>query len=128
MTLPQVAAIAFTVLLGVLAVFQAALVAGAPLGQLAWGGQDRVLTRSKRIGSVIAIVLYAGFALLVLTRAGLVLDAAENIVVVVLMWIVFGYLVLGVLMNAISRSRLERLVMTPTALVLAVLALILALG
>ena len=39
-----------------------------------------------------------------------------------------GYLALGVLMNAISRSKLERFIMTPVALVLAILALVVALG
>lgn len=47
-----VAAIAFCVLMLALAVFQSALIAGAPIGQYAWGGRDRVLPRTKRIGSV----------------------------------------------------------------------------
>jgi uncharacterized membrane protein len=44
------------------------------------------------------------------------------------MWVVFGYLALGVLMNALSRSTSERFTMTPVALALAVLALLIALG
>lgn len=42
------------------------------------------------------------------------------------MWVVFGYLTLGTLMNALSRSKPERFVMTPVALSLAFLALIIA--
>lgn len=123
-----IAAIVFTVLLGLLAVFQVVLVAGAPIGHLAWGGQERVLSVRKRVGSVVAVVLYVGFALLALVRAGLVGAAADNVVVVVAMWVVFAYLSLGILLNAISRSRPERFVMTPVALLLAILALVVALG
>lgn len=123
-----VAAIVFAVLLGLLAIFQIVLVAGAPIGHLAWGGQERVLSTRKRVGSVVAVVLYVGFALLALARAGLVGDAAGHPVVVVAMWVVVGYLALGIVLNAISRSRPERFVMTPVALLLAILALVVALG
>ncbi len=58
------AAALFCAILAALAVFQVALIAGAPLGHLAWGGQDRVLPRTKRAGSVVSVVLYAAFALL----------------------------------------------------------------
>ena len=46
----------------------------------------------------------------------------------IFMWVLTAYFALGVIMNGISRSMPERLVMTPTALVLAVLYLILAIG
>lgn len=39
-----------------------------------------------------------------------------------------GYFVVGTVMNALSRSRPERTVMTPTAATLAALALVVALG
>ena len=42
------------------------------------------------------------------------------------LWVMTGYLFLGVLMNAISRSKPERNVMTPVALVLAVCFLVVA--
>lgn len=50
-----VAALAFTALMVALAVFQLALIAGAPLGHFVWGGADRVLPRGKRIGSVVSL-------------------------------------------------------------------------
>ena len=128
MTLAPIAAVVFTVLLALLAAFQIALIAGAPIGRFAWGGQDRVLDPRKRVGSVVAVVLYVGFAVLALTRAGVLFDAGEALPVVIAMWAVFGYLVLGVLLNALSRSRAERFVMTPVSLLLAILALVVALG
>jgi hypothetical protein len=112
-----IAAIVACILLGGLAVFQLALVAGAPIGQFAWGGQHRVLPARLRIGSVVAVVLYAVFALIILQRAG-VSAALPEIVASVGIWIVAAYLILGVLANLVSRSRRERFVMTPIALVL----------
>jgi hypothetical protein len=123
-----IAAIVLCILLGALAVFQLALVFGAPLGRFAWGGADRVLPRSKRIGSVVAIVLYAVFAWVFLMRAGLAPLVLPEIVVDIATWVIFGYFVLGIALNAISRSKLERYTMTPVTIVLAALALIVALG
>jgi hypothetical protein len=116
----------FCLLLAALAVFQGFLAAGAPLGEFAWGGQHRVLPRRLRIGSVVSIVLYALFSAVALAKAGVLTLFPGTPVVDVAMWIIAGYLVLGIPMNAISRSRKERLVMTPTVLVLAGLATALA--
>lgn len=123
-----VAAIALVVILGLLAVFQIALIAGAPLGHFAWGGQDRILPSRKRVGSVISIVLYGVIAGIALTRAGLIPGWSDALGIVVAMWVVFAYFAAGILLNAISRSIPERAVMTPTVAVLAVLALLVALG
>jgi hypothetical protein len=120
-------AVAFSgvVLLGALAVFQALLIAGAPLGRFAWGGQNAVLTVPLRVGSAVSIALYAVFGLFMLQAA----DAVEVLpggLVDVGIWILTGYFVLGIVMNAASRSRPERLVMTPVVLALAAVCLVLA--
>jgi hypothetical protein len=51
---------------------------------------------------------------------------ANEAVTSVVTWVLAGYFALGVLMNAISRSKPERAVMTPVALVLAAAYLVLA--
>ena len=117
------AAIALTVILALLAVFQLALVLGAPLGRFAWGGTHRVLPARLRIGSAVSIVVYAVIAVLALDRAGAI-DLVPDIVSTVGMWVVFAYFVLGIPLNARSRSRPERYTMTPVVAVLAVLSLI----
>lgn len=124
------AVFAFCVLLAALVAFQAALIAGAPLGHLAWGGQDRVLPPAKRRGSVVAVLLYAAFALVALERVG-VIDVAPSsaqVAVTIVMWVITGYLALGVFLNLASRSRAERAVMTPAALLMAAAATIIALS
>jgi hypothetical protein len=106
-------AIAFTVILCALVVFQVALASGAPWGRFAWGGQHAgVLPRRLRIASGVSVIVYVVLAVPALAQ--------------VAAWVVFGYLCLGVVMNAISRSAAERAVMTPVAAVLALLAFIVA--
>jgi uncharacterized membrane protein SirB2 len=122
------AAIIFTILMAVLAVFQLALVLGAPLGRFAWGGQHRVLPRGLRIGSLVAIALYALFAIVLLMRAGLISAWPDASWVHPATWAVAAYMGLGVAVNAISRSRPERLTMTPLVAILLVLTLIVALA
>lgn len=121
------AAVVALLLLAGLAVFQALLIAGRPLGRFAWGGQHAVLPAGYRVGSAVSIALYAGFAVLILQAAGSVSPLPGGFVQVAI-WVLTGYFVLGIGMNAISRSRPERLLMTPVAAVLAAACLVLALG
>lgn len=122
-----VAAIGLALLAG-LTVLQALLVAGQPLGRFAWGGQHRVLPTKLRIGSAVSIVLYALFALIIVGRAEQALAGIGAGATDVGIWGLTAYFVVGVGMNAVSRSRPERLLMTPVALVLAVVCLVLALA
>ncbi|NYF15229.1 hypothetical protein HDC37_000041 [Microbacterium sp. AK009] len=120
-------AVALTVLLVLLGAFQLALAAGAPLGRFAWGGQHLVLPTRLRIGSVVSILIYAVIVLLAWSRVGAI-DLFPRVVSEVGLWVVFGYFALGIVMNALSRSRPERFTMTPVCLVLAVLSFFIAMG
>ena len=114
----EIAAIVATVVLGALICFQVLLAVGLPLGRAAWGGAHRVLPTALRWSSVAAVVIL-GFAVwMVLARAGLVAPGAEIRVVRIMTWIFAGYFVLNTVMNVMSRSSLERLTMTPVALIL----------
>jgi uncharacterized membrane protein SirB2 len=119
-------AVLVVVVLGGLAVFQALLVAGRPYGHLAWGGQHRVLPRRLRIGSAVSIALYVVVGWSVV-RAAVEAPTAPRWLEVG-MWVLTAYFALGVLMNAASRSRPERLVMTPVCVLLAAGCLVVALG
>lgn len=121
-----VAVAAICVILGMLAVFQVLLIAGLPLGRFAWGGQQAVLPPRLRLGSAVSIVLYAAFAWIALERAEATDVLPSDGFVIVATWVLAGYFVLGTVMNAISRSKPERLTMTPVSLVLAVLFFALA--
>lgn len=120
-------ALALTVILVLLAVFQLALVFGAPLGRFAWGGQHRVLPARLRIGSAVSILIYALIDVIAWDRVGAITVLPEGFSTVA-MWVVFAYFVLGIAMNAVSRSKPERYTMVPVCVVLAVLSFFIAIG
>ena len=127
MTTLEFWAILATTILAALTVFQLALIAKAPLGEYAWGGQHRVLPPKLRIASIASIVLYIIFAWFALAKSG-VITSPSGVMIDVTLWIFFGYFVVGIIMNTISRSKKERMVMTPVAVVLAIAFFFLALG
>jgi hypothetical protein len=65
-----IASVIALTLLALLSLFQMALVFGAPLGHFAWGGQHRVLPKNLRIGSIVSMLLYVGFAILIVSKTG----------------------------------------------------------
>ena len=116
------------VLLGLLALLHLALVFGAPLGRLVWGGAEAVLPAGKRFASLAAVILLGGFALIALDRAGsleLFLSPAASRIAG---WALAAVLVLSVFQNLLSSSRAERRVMLPLSAVLALCSLVLALA
>jgi hypothetical protein len=119
----EFAAIAAAVILAVLVIFQLALAAGARYGRYAWGGQEDVLPTGTRVASVLSALLYVGFALVILDKAGVMDVIDNNDTVNTAMAIMTGVLYLGIIANYISRSDDERRVMTPVASVLALIFL-----
>lgn len=115
--------IGFFTLLG-LSVFQLMLILGMPLGEFAWGGQHRILPPRLRFASVFSIILYIVFAVFLGSKAGIINIIPGSSFLNISMWIFTGYFTLGIVMNAISRSKKERITMTPVALLLAVTFLI----
>jgi hypothetical protein len=124
----ELAAVLVCLLLGALAVLQVLLALGAPLGHFAWGGQHRVLPTRLRVGSLFSVVVYAVVAVAVAARAGLVSLGVSDAAVRVVVWVAAAYFLLGIGLNAASRSRPERLVMTPLCAVLCGLTTVVALG
>jgi len=112
----------------VIAVFQAALALGAPLGHAAWGGRQARLSTRLRIGSAVAVVFWILAALIVLGRAGFDVSPFPDVVERWGTWVLVGLLPVGALMNIASSSRWERYLWGPLALILAVLTLVVALN
>lgn len=121
------AAIAATVVLAALAVFQLLLAAGAPLGEAAWGGTtEGQLSTGLRVGSAISIGVYAVAALLILRRAGFRVRWVSHAVARIGVWVLVVILTLGALANLSSQSAWERFLLGPVTLVLAGLCLVVA--
>lgn len=125
--IPDFASIAFSVILLMLSLFQIALIFGAPLGGFAWGGQHRTLPLRLRISSIASILIYALMSLIVLSKSG-VIDAIPSGMAEAGTWATCLYCLVGIFMNTISRSRLERLTMVPLAALLFLASLVVALA
>lgn len=124
----MIASIIALVTLGLLAALQIALVAGAPLGNYAWGGQHKVLPAKLRFGSAFSIIIYAILASFILSKSGIWVIITNNTVLIVGLWITTLYLSLGIFLNAISRSKRERNLMTLVSTLLAATFFIIAIA
>jgi hypothetical protein len=123
------AAVAVTVGLAGLAVFQLLLAVGAPFGEAAWGGtHEGVLPVGLRVGSAVAIVGYAVAAALVLRQAGFRVPGVSDAVARIGSRVLVVLLTLGALGNFISQSPWERYVLGPVSLLLAGLCGVVARG
>jgi hypothetical protein len=112
-----------------LAVFQAALAAGAPWGHAAWGGDTADLSAAQQIASAVAAVVYVAAALVVLCRAGVIWRARSDAAVFRWgTWFFAAAMAVGALPNVASRSPWESFILAPLALVLAALCLVVARG
>lgn len=90
------------------AVFQLLLASGAPYGEAAWGGQKgRILPRNYRIASIFSCLFFI-FSILVALSATEIIDLFSSSFTNGYMWFLTVYLGLGIIMNAISRSKIER--------------------
>lgn len=118
--------VALTVLTA-LAILQLLVAAELPYGRFVWGGTHSVLPRRLRVGSALSVLVYAGLAAVLLSRAG-VLSGGESAAVSVLTWVAFAFFAASVLLNGISRNPAERWTMTPASILLAAATLVIALG
>jgi hypothetical protein len=112
---PRFAAILFAGWIAAVALFQLALAAGAPWGEYAMGGAfPGVFPPAMRIAALIQIPVLGLLAAIVLARAGLALPgwapASRKLV-----WVVVGLLAIGLILNLVTPSHLERLIWAPVA-------------
>lgn len=120
----RIAAVAAALGFGAMAVFQAALAAGAPLGEAAWGGTESQLANSERFASGVSVVFYAIAAAVVLRRAGL-WGSGEGVFVRWATWFLVGATTLGAFVN-VAAGQWERFLLAPLVLLLAILCLVVA--
>lgn len=106
--------------LGLLTLFQLALIVGAPVGRAAWGGQYDVLPTALRIGSVISIVIYGQVLKVALDRASRSSVRVFRRRTTFFVRLIAIYFSVGVVMNLMSGSDWEKYLMAPVALILAI--------
>jgi hypothetical protein len=115
-----IAAIIATIIFAGMVVFQLLLVLGLPLGHLAWGGQQKELPTKLRIASGVSVGIFIFAMVMVLEEAGILNLFINTWVSYISVWVLAIYFTLGILMNGISRSKREKLIMTPIAAISAI--------
>ena len=120
------AAVLATIGFGIIAIFQTALAAGAPLGHAAWGGESAELSTGQRIGSVISVVVWTCAAVVVLGRAGFWARASTTRLFRWGTWFFACITAISAIVNLASQSRWENFIWGPIALILAVLCVTVA--
>jgi len=106
--------------------FQLLLALGFPYGQAAWGGKYIKLPSNLRIASLFSAAVFVVASLFVLERADILTVFNSSTVVTIGVWILVAFLGLNTLGNFASKSRVEKRIMTPISLTLALLCLIVA--
>ena len=93
------------------------LICGLPLGELTMGGRYKVFPKKLRIVLVLQLVLQMFFVIIILQMGGIV--PLWNITKIICV-IMAAYLSLNTVMNCISKSKKEKVVMTPLSLISAI--------
>lgn len=116
----EIAALAYAVICAGVILFQFCLIAGAPWGQLTQGGLHKAaLPLSGRIAAALSVLLLLAMGMAILSAAGIWPQWPRWTG-----WAALGVQVLSVLMNALTPSRIERLIWAPVTLLMLVLALL----
>ena len=117
----------FVALTAIVVLFQLALAAGVPWGHLTWGGRfpGRLPIR-MRAAAVLSAALLVGFAAIVCARAGMASPEWQPLSRR-LIWAVVAYCAIGVVANAATPSRWERIIWLPVVTLMLGCALLVAL-
>lgn len=109
------------------ALFQLAIVLGAPLGEYAFGGQQQgVLPARLRVASAVSFLVLVAIAGHYLAQTSVVsplLDEAGNQIV---NWVLVGFAALAAVMNNITRSEKEKRLWGGTTIAMLLAAIIVA--
>ncbi|MEQ9167529.1 MAG: hypothetical protein RLO12_14825 [Fulvivirga sp.] len=125
--LETVAAIIFTMLTGIVIIFQGCLAAGAPWGKASMGGKYPGKYPPKmRIVAVLNMLILAFIAAVVLSEANLMFHQL-NVISGIGIWVVVVFFAIGTIMNTITPSKIER-IWAPVALVQLIMSLIVAIS
>jgi hypothetical protein len=122
----KIAAYTFTAITLLAVAFHCALALGVPWAELSWGGKyTGRLPAPMRAASVASATILVLLALVVLTRAGLLLPQWYSLSQK-LIWVVVAYCGVAVLAHIFTPSKWERIVWLPMIVILFVTGLLVA--
>ncbi len=124
----SISAIIFSILIGIVILFQLALAAGMPLGSYAMGGKfPGKYPPAMRLACLIQVIILTLIALIVLSKSGLIFidwySFTESAI-----WFVVAFSMIATIMNLITRSVWERRIWAPVSLLLLITSIIVAIG
>ena len=96
------------------------IILGLPLGELTMGGRYKVFPKKLRIVLVSQLLLQVFFVIVILQMGGYLPLWFSHKTTRIILIVMAVYLSLNVLMNLASKSKKERLIMTPLSLIAAV--------
>ena len=109
-----------SILFSIVLVLYILLALGLPYGEYAMGGKYKILPQKERIICIISVIIQT-FAVIILLHAGKVIWLGFSDKIVNLLCYFFAvYLSLNVFMNLVSKSKKEKLFMTPLSFVIAI--------
>jgi hypothetical protein len=109
-----------------IAIFEAALAAGAPWGLAAWGGAHAQLSAAQRGASAAVVVVWVAAVLVVLGRAGFWRSGRFGALFRWGTWALAALSGISAVLNFASHSRWENVIFGPAALVLTILCTVVA--
>lgn len=109
----MIAAIIGSVLFIIVIILYILLIAGAPLGEYAMGGKYKILPPKVRILALLAVLIQIFGIILLLQSADIIHALLASGIIKTACYIYAFYFSLNILMNLLSKSKKERLVMTP---------------
>lgn len=114
----RIAASVYVIVSIVVILFQFALAAGAPWGEFAMGGAyPGQFPPELRVAAVVQAIILALLALVVLARAGIILQKWSR-TSRWLIWVVVAFSAISLVLNAITPSAGERAIWAPVALIM----------
>lgn len=109
------------------ALFQFAIVLGAPLGEYAYGGQNQgKLPTRFRVTSVVSMLLMLALAGHYLAQTGVVQPLLGETGNSMVNWVLVGFAALAAIMNNITRSQKEKRLWGGTTIAMLLAAVIVA--
>lgn len=108
------------ILLGIIIVLTILLAFGLPLGELSMGGKYKIIPPKMRIVVWVMAIIQTMGLLIILQKSSTLPLLFSLKVTRIICFVYAGYLSLNSIMNFFSRSKKEKLIMTPLAIVTAI--------
>ena len=120
-------AIVFTIITGIVMIFQGCLAIGLPWGQASMGGKypGKYPPKMKAV-AIINMIILGLFAAIVLSKADLIFPQLKSISEIGI-WLVVVFMLVGTVLNTITPSKIER-IWAPVAFIQLITSLILAIN